>query len=179
MKRTAVALFVVAACMLAGCGSGGGTTGESTVAAIQPAKANRQKHEADAICTRMVADAHRLGRQARNEGVEGYESTLEFTTEGLIAPAVPMVERSARELRAVTDGGGEPRLDAYVAMWDPILSLLIERVRSGRQGDAEQAHELEEQLIELGSVQKTLAREAGLKVCTVDLVGSFASSPPG
>jgi hypothetical protein len=177
MKPTVVALFVVA-CLLAGCGSGGGTSGESTVAAIPPAKAKRQKQEADAICTRMVTDAHRLGRRALSAGVGGYDSTLEFTTEGLIAPALPVVERSDRELRAVTAGGGEPRLDAYVAMFDPILSLLIERVRVGRQGDAEQAHELEEQLIELGSVQKTLATEAGLKVCTVDLVGSFTSSPP-
>lgn len=178
MKRTAVALAVVA-CLLSGCGSGGGTTGESTVTAISPAKVKRQKHEADAICTRMVADAHRLGRKARSTGVDGYDSTLQFTTEGLIAPALPVVERSARELRVVTTGGDEPRLDAYVAMFDPILSLLIERVRAGRQGDGEQAHELEEQLIELGGIQRTLAKEAGLKVCTVDLVGSFATSSPG
>lgn len=178
MKRSATALVVVA-CLLAGCGSGGGTTGDVTTATtISTAAAKQQRREADAVCTRMVAEAHRLGRKALSVGVSDYNSTLEFTTDGLIAPAVPAVERSVRELRAVTAEGGEPQLDGYVAMWDPILSLLIERVQAGREGDADGAHQLEEQLIELAGIQKRLAREAGLKVCTVNLIGSFTAVPP-
>jgi outer membrane murein-binding lipoprotein Lpp len=178
MKRIAAALVVVA-CLLAGCGSGGGTTGATTTAStISAAAAKQQKGEADAICTRMIAEAHRLGRKALAAGVGEYDNTLEFTTDGLIAPALPVVERSVRELRAVTTEAGEPQLDGYVAMWDPILSLLIERVQAGRQGEGEQAHQIEEQLIELAGIQKDLAKEAGLKVCTVNLIDSFTSSPP-
>jgi hypothetical protein len=173
MKRTAVAL-IVAAFLLAGCGSGGGSSGESTAASVSPAAAKRQKKEANAICTRMVTEAHRLGTKALAIDTTRYESTIEFTTEALIAPAVPVIERSARELREVRGEGGEPHLDAYVAIFDPILSLLEERIHAGRQGDTEEAHQIETQLIELGQVQEALAKEAGLPACEVSLVGAFA-----
>jgi hypothetical protein len=177
MKRTAAALVVVA-CLLAGCGSSGETTGEATAPTVSSAEAQQQRRETDAVCTRMVAEAHRLGRKALSVSPGDYESTLEFTTDGLIAPALPSLEKSVRELRAVTAEGGEPQLDGYVAMWDPILSLLIERVQAGREGDIDGSHQLEEQLIELAAIQRRLAKEAGLKVCTVNLVGSFTSAAP-
>jgi hypothetical protein len=176
MKWTTVAVaLAVVASLLGGCGSGGGSSSVSTTASTPAADAARQAREADAICTRMVVDAHRLGRKARTVDPSEYADTLDFTTEALIAPALPVIERSARELRAVRGMGDKPQLDAYVGMFDPILSLLIERVKAGRHGDTQQAHEIEEQLIEFGAIQKTLAKEAGLKACTVDLIGSFAS----
>ena len=180
MKWTTVAVsLAVVASLLGGCGSGGGSSSATTAASIPAADVARQTREADAICKRMVVDAHRLGREATSRDPSAYGDTLDFTTEALIAPAVPVVERSARELRAVRGTGGVPQLDAYVAMFDPILSLLVERVRAGRRGDSQQAHEIEEQLIEFGGIQKTLAKEAGLKACTVDLIGSFASRSSG
>jgi hypothetical protein len=180
MKRTAVAVaLVVVASLLVGCGSGGGPSSStgSVTTSLSASEIARQKQEAEAICGRMVVDAHHLGQKAGGVDASKYKSTLEFTTEALIAPALPVIERSARELREVKGEGGERHLDAYVGMFDPILSLLIERVRAGRDGDGDKSHEIEEQLIELGGIQQQLAEEAGLKACTVDLVGSFVASP--
>ena len=175
MKWSALALAVVAF-LLAGCGSGAGTSSELTAASVSPATVARQKQEADAICTQMVIEAHRLGRKALTIDPSRYDSTLEFTTEALIAPALPVVEQSARELREVRGEGGEPQLDGYVGMFDPILSLLEKRVRAGRAGESEEAHAIEVQLIELGQIQQTLANQAGLNACKVSLVSAFAHS---
>jgi hypothetical protein len=177
MKRASLVLaLLVCAALLAGCGSGGGdSTAEATAPTVSAKDAARQRREAEAICTRLVGDAHSFARHAFDE-LSKYPNTLEFTTEALIAPALPVVERSARELREVRGEAADPQLSAYVAMFDPILSLLEERVRAGRRGDGNEAHQIEDQLIEFGAIQENLAREAGLKICAVSLVGAFAKS---
>lgn len=180
MKRLVpafVALLVVLA--MVGCGSGGsdgGTSVDSTAAAApSTALAARQAREVEAVCTRMAAEAGRLGRKVLASTDTGeYASTLEFTTEALIAPALPVVEARAAELRAIRGAAAEPQLSAYVNLFDPILALLEDRLQAGRQGDSEEAHELELQLIDLGQIQHALAGQAGLKGCDVDLVGAFS-----
>src|ERR1700759_3256878 len=163
--------LLVGAALLAGCGSGGSTTSEATAPTVPAKVAARQRGEAEAICTRMVGAAHRFPRHAFDDASK-YPSTLEFTTEALIAPALPVVERSSRELREVRGEAADPQLSAYVAMFDPILSLLEERVRGGRRGANNEARQIEDQLIKFGEIQERLAREAGLKICAVSLVGA-------
>jgi hypothetical protein len=177
MKSTTIALVVLAS-ILAGCGSGGGSsTGATTTTSVPAATAAHQGREAEAVCAKMVNNATRLGKKAFAIDPSRYASSLEFTTEALIAPSLPVVEGSARELRAIIITGAEPKLGAFVNLFDPILALLQDRVRAGRQGNSEEAHEVEQQLIELGQIQRTLAKEAGLKSCDVDFVGAFSSQP--
>jgi hypothetical protein len=183
MKRLVLAFVaLLTALALVGCGSGGSgdeaSTGGTAAAAPSPAVSNRQAHEVEKVCTQMAAEAQRLGRKVlATTHSDEYESPLEFTTEALIAPAVPVIEARAAELRAIRGAAAEPQLSAFVNLFDPILSLLEDRLRAGRQGDSDAAHKLELQLIDLGQVQHALAEEAGLKGCEVDLVGSFSQSP--
>jgi hypothetical protein len=177
MKRLVLALVALLAVLgVVGCGSGGGSSTDGTVAAApSTAVSTRQAREVEGVCRRMAAEAGRLGRKvlASTDAAE-YESTLEFTTEALIAPALPVVEARAAELRAIRGDAAEPQLSAFVNLFDPILALLEDRLRAGRQGDSEEAHELELQVIDLGQIQHALAEEAGLKGCEVDLVGAFS-----
>lgn len=176
MKRLVLASApLITILAIAGCGSGGATSTEVTSAAPTAAAATRQVREVEGVCRRMAAEAGRLGRKVlASTDVGEYESTLEFTTEALVAPALPVVEKRAAELRAIRGDAAEPELSAFVNLFDPILALLDDRVQAGRQGESEEAHELELQLIDLGQIQHALAKEAGLKGCEVDLVGAFS-----
>jgi len=176
MKRLVLAsAALIAVLVLAGCGSGGGASTTATGAAPPAAVATRQAREVESVCKRMTAEAGRLGSKVlATTDVGEYESTLEFTTEALIVPALPVVEARAAELRAIRGAAAEPKLSAFVNLFDPILALLQDRVQAGRQGESEEAHQLELQLIDLGQIQHALAEEAGLKGCEVDLVGAFS-----
>jgi hypothetical protein len=67
------------------------------------------------------------------------------------------------------------KFESYVALFDPIVSVVRDRVQAGETGDSTRAHELELLLVDLSKLQRSLAREAGLKTCDVDFIETFSS----
>jgi hypothetical protein len=179
MKRIAVASIVIAS-IVAGCGSGGSDSGSTaTSAAVPAATVARQEREAEGVCSKMAVAATHLGTKAHAVDPTSFESSLEYTTEALIAPSQPVVERAARELRAILGSQADSNLTAYVNLFDPIAALIEDRVRAGRANNSQEAHEIELELLELSRIQQTLAKEAKLKSCQVDLIGAFGAHTAG
>jgi hypothetical protein len=131
--------------------------------------------DAEAICSEMVAKSRQMGAEFSASASNLTSDALTLTTQNLIKPAIPIVDRSSRRLRSLRPEARSVRFDAYVNLFDPILALLRERVTAGEEGDPTRAHELELQLIDLSALQRSLARRAGLKTCDVDFVHTFAS----
>jgi hypothetical protein len=104
---------------------------------------------------------------------------LTLTTRHLIVPAIPILENSARRLRALEPAAGSVAFESYVSLFDPIVSLARERALAGEAGDADRARELELLSLDLSVLQRSLAREAGLKTCDVDFIETFSGGGPG
>lgn len=122
-----------------------------------------------------------MGAEFRRSSSELTSSPLVMTTERLIKPAIPVVEARSRQLRALKPEADSVEFDSYVDLFDPILALLRERAAAGDAGDANQAHEIELQLIDLTALQGRLAHDAGLDSCDVDFINTFigSSGPTG
>jgi len=146
-------------------GEAGSDTGDAYVA------------KADEICSGMIADSRHMVNRFMETPHPGVDS-LTLTTQELVKPAIPILERSARRLRALKQKATSVKFDSYVTLFDPIVSLARDRVRAGEAGDTGRAHTLELLLVELSTLQRSLAREAGLKTCDVDFIEAF-SSPKG
>jgi hypothetical protein len=174
MSRS-IPIVVLVALFLCGCGD---TETQSDSAPTQPpaaAESNDRTYvpAAERICAGMIAESQRMGaRFARlpNQGL----GALALTTRELVAPALPILERSAAKLRAVERHADSLALESYVSLYDPIVAVIRERVAAGEAGDATRAHELELQMVDLSTLQRRLAREAGLKTCDVDFIHTFA-----
>ncbi|HEU4393580.1 MAG TPA: hypothetical protein VFR04_08105 [Solirubrobacterales bacterium] len=177
MKR-AILIAAVVALSLAGCGGGSEPSApdpQAGSAAERPSTeaADAYLAKADAICHEMVQDSLRMGAKFSESPPGG--DPLTFTTEELVRPATVILERSARQLRALEPGSGADSFNAYVDLFDPIMSLARNRVRAGEAGDATRAHELELLLVDLSELQRPLAESAGLKACDVDFFQTFTS----
>jgi hypothetical protein len=176
MKRTILAATLVALAF-AGCGGGSGGASDTTQGGGEteatPSKGYVRK--ADAICSRMVTDAARMGTELR-DGSEHPSNPLAMTTKKLIEPAIPIVEESSRQLRALKPRAKSVSFESYVNVFDPIMSLLRGRVEAGNAGEGSRAHELELQLIDLSALLRSLARRAGLQACDVDFIQAFTAT---
>jgi hypothetical protein len=173
--RPTILLALLLALGIAGCGgeSSEGTSAEPrpVVAAAPPRPESAAA--ADSICGQMIAKSGRLGAEFSAES-DTSSGPLELTTR-LMEPAIPIVERSARRLRALKAEAASTDFDAYVNLFDPILALLRERVAAGNAADGTRAHELEQQLVEMIALQRSLARQATLQTCDVDFIATFSS----
>lgn len=177
MKHAIIAI-VLATVAIAGCGGGSDSTdssssGKSAVTNARVGGALNRK--AEAFCAEMVAAATRMGAEFR-DGSVGSSDPLTMTTERLIKPAIPIVEKGSAKLRGLGPSPTNVHFESYVKLFDPILSLLRDRVEAGEAGEGDHAHELELQLIELSALQRSLARQAGLDACDVDFVQTFAGT---
>ena len=168
---------LLALSLVAGCGGGGGDASTQKAAAAEGPPNAKAAAAAEAICAQLVARAGRMGVEfsTGSDPTQGIAGALDLTTEKLIKPAIPIVEGSSRQLRALKPQAQSVSFDAYVNFYDPIVALLHERVEAGEAGDPNRAHDLELQLIDLSAVQRRLAREAGLRTCDVDFIQAFAS----
>ena len=178
--RRAILAVALAALALAGCGGGSETTshGLSTEAKSSIGRdSGAYVAKADEICANMIADARRMGTRFRQTPHAGVNA-LTLTTRNLVKPAIPILEASSRRLRALKPGAASVKFDSYVTLFDPIVSLVRDRVQAGEAGDSSRAHELELLLIDLSALQRGLASEAGLKTCDIDFIEAF-SSPEG
>jgi hypothetical protein len=171
-------MFALLALALCGCGGGSDTTAQE--AATQPSAASHHSSRAyvsaaDRVCADMIAGSRRLAVRFGRLPDSGL-SALALTTRGLIEPALPPLERSARKLRALAAKSGSVAFESYVALFDPIIAVVRDRAAAGEAGDATRAHALELQMVDLGNLQRVLAREAGLKTCDVDFIRAFATA---
>ncbi len=175
MSRAILAAALIAI-LLVGCGGDAETTSPSAATAT-PAGADNAASAAQAeqICAEMVAESRRMGARFRRLG-EVNVNALTLTTRELVAPALPILERNAGRLRALQPGAGV-EFGSYVALFDPILSVVRKRVEAGEAGDSTRAHRLELVLIDLSNLQRSLAREAGLETCDVDFIRTFSTTP--
>jgi hypothetical protein len=181
MRKRTILVVTMMALALAGCGGGSGGSGRTTAAAAgkkPKAASGAYVVKADAICSAMITRAREFGRELSLRS-NLPSNPLVLTTRVLIRPAIPIVETSARELRALKQEAESSQFDAYVNVFDPVIALLRERVAAGEAGDADRAQKLELQLIDLIGLQRSLARKSNLKRCDVDFIKTFAAPGQG
>src|SRR5215203_2157085 len=130
---------------------------------------------ADRICAGMVAESRRMAIRFGRLPDRGLNART-LTTRELVEPALPILERSASRMRALANRFDSLALDSYVSLYDPIVVVVRDRADAGEAGDATRAHALELQMLDLSTLQRELAREAGLKSCDVDFIRTFATS---
>jgi hypothetical protein len=175
MRPTILAAALLLILFAVGCGGDSGEGSSTSVPAASAPPAAAAARKAEAICLRMVAESQRMGARFRAESPDLTRDALKLTTENLIKPAIPVVESSSRQLRALRAEAESVHYDSYVSLFDPILAVLRERVKAGVERDGTRAHELELQLLDLTGLQRRLARLAGLDACDVDFIKTFAS----
>jgi hypothetical protein len=122
----------------------------------------------------MISESRRMGARFGRLPHPAV-SALTLTTRELVAPALPILERSAARLRALEAEGDSLAFASYVSLFDPIVAVVRDRVKAGEAGDATRAHALELQMLDLGNLQREFAREAGLDTCDVDFIQTFAA----
>ena len=175
----AILAAALAALLLASCGGDADTTSETApatdVQGARDAGGRAYVAKAERICAGMIAQSRRMGARFR-EIPQVEVDALTLTTRELVKPAVPILESNAAKLRTLRPQANVT-FDSYVALFDPIVSVVRERVEAGEAGDSTRAHELELVLIDLSDLQRSLAREAGLKTCDVDFIETFSSAP--
>lgn len=165
----------------AGCGGDDKSEGVEPPAAEIPRADGATLARANANCRRFLREAEEVAAGAFSSG-KG--NLLELATEMVVKPSIPLLQLVAARQQALARGAGDPRLSFYADLFDPVIVLAEERLRSGqaaiREGggrEAQRSRELEDQMIELGADQRDAARAARLPACTTDfrkaLVGSL------
>ena len=175
MRRIILATALTAL-LLGGCGGssdGGSGTDSAPVAGGSDAYAAK----ADRICAEMIGDSRRMGDSFRRIPKVGVDA-LALTTQKLVKPAIPILEGSARRLRALEPAAESVEFESYVSLFDPLVALARERALAGEVGDSDRAHRLELLSLDLSLLQRNLAHDAGLKTCDVDFIETFSSGGP-
>ncbi len=158
---------------LVGCGGGSDTTESDATGATRSGDAYLAK--ADRVCAAMIADSRRMGDRFRQVPRVGVDA-LTLTTRHLVKPAIPLLESNARRLRALEPQADSVEYESYVSLFDPIVSLARERALAGEAGESDRAHRLELLSLQLSLLQRSLARDAGLKTCDVDFIQTFSGT---
>lgn len=161
MNRRRTAIQLVAACavalILTSCGGDDSDDGAPTTEqreAIARANAN---------CRQFERDVRKLGR-----GVLSNPDFFEATTEMVVAPSIPLLRDIATRQQALIPAVDDQDYELYATLYDPVIVLAQDRLRSGRADDPKRAREVEEQLLDLGLEQVDAARAAGLLDCDED-----------
>jgi hypothetical protein len=172
-----IPMVVLVALLLGGCGGSSTTTVSESSSASSGAESGNRSYvaAADHVCAGMIAESRRMGARFTHQRA-GEGDALTLTTRELVEPALPILERSAGRLRALEGRANSLALKSYVALYDPIVAVVRDRVEAGEAGDATRAHALELQMLDLSEIQRQVAREAGLKTCDVDFIHTFATS---
>ena len=173
-RRAGVAgLATVGAILLAGCGT-----------APEPSPRPQAPPDPDLIerIDAACASAHERTAAIGRRMLAGPETggSLEFITEQLVAPAIPLRARLARRIRHEV-AGQEPNgaLADYIALFDPIGELMHQRLEAGRRGDVAESKRLEDLIFPLGNEQANAARNAGLDFCARDFVETALGAEGG
>jgi hypothetical protein len=173
VRRAALALSaaLVLALAVAACGGGGS---ESSTPPAEAELSPATVKAADAICVKfrheLVAVAHSALKNAPRTTI------LELTTQRLVKPLIPLLEKTAAELRALQKEGSDPSFELFVNLFDPGIVLGEKRVEAGEEGDIARSHGLEAQLANLSETQRRAAADAGLAACSIDFSHLLVSS---
>jgi hypothetical protein len=158
-RRSLAAASVLLALSLAACGGGDdGAPAETRVPAAVLARAN-------AICAGFLHETRQLGRRAL---ANPPSTTLELTTERLVAPSIPLLESAAKRMQALEPKANSSLFDLYADLFDPAIVLAQKRLTAGRDGDLAKSKSLEDALSSISREQRQAARIVGLPRCDVD-----------
>lgn len=161
-RLSTVATAALSALVLSACGGNGGEEGAETVAKVPPAVLAR----ADANCRYFLHETQRIGRTALHN--EPPATTLDLTTERLVKPSIPLLERVADRQQALEPAAHAPLFTLYANLFNPIVVLARKRLSTGQAEDLAGSKEVEEMLTDLGLEQRHLARLANLRDCDLD-----------
>lgn len=186
MRAASLATIAVAAIVLlapAGCGGDGNEEAGDAQAQQEQRASAAVLARANANCRRFLRDAQVVAAEAFSSG-EG--NLIELATEHVVKPSIPLLERVAQRQQALARSAGDPRLSLYADLFDPIIVLAEERLRSGqaaiREGggpEIQRSREIEDLMTELGADQRQAARDAGLPACTADFRKALVASLTG
>ncbi len=169
MKASRALPLLLLACLgllLSACGGG---EQEQTVAKPPPAVLAK----AAAICNQFLRETKQLGKGAL---ANPPSTTLELTTERLVKPSIPLLERAARRQQALEPRAHSAVFNLYADLFDPIVILAKKRLAAGRAENALEAKRIEGLLSNLGEEQRRAARVADLPACDVDYQSVLLSS---
>jgi hypothetical protein len=175
----AVAVLIGATLSASSCGGGessnsdNGDAGHPPPLAPLPASVVSQ---ADGNCRWMLREVKRIGEEASHGE---YKSGLELTTEGIAAPGLVLIRQLAGRQEALRAAASDPRFDAYVELFNPIIVLGEQRLEVGRENDLARAKRLQDLLIRLGDEQREAATLAGLEACQVDFFATVVQKAFG
>jgi hypothetical protein len=144
------------------CGGEGEAT--ETAPALEPLS-QRVVSRANGNCRWMLREVTRVAEDARHTP---YRSGLELTTKGIAEPGLELMRRLARKQKALRAAAADPRFDAYLEPFDPIIVLGEKRLEVGLAGDERRAEQLQDLLTALGREQREAAALAGLDACEPD-----------
>lgn len=169
MSARGAALLAVVLAIGSGASScGGGDDGDTARMPSEPAAQVIPAgvvSRADDNCRWML---HSVKRLARSVDLSDYSSGLELTTEGFAKPGMKLIENLERRQRALQAAADDPRFDAYLALFDPIVVLGEQRLEAGLAGQEARSKHLQDLLTDLGAEQREAAAKAGLVACDVD-----------
>jgi hypothetical protein len=176
LARSFAIAAVLAGLGLAGCGGGGKSdTRQTTVSAAILAKAN-------ANCRYLRRETVKIGTGA----LSGNSNLFAMTTERLVKPSIPLLERVARRQQALAKQADDPKLTLYARLFEPAIALAKQRLRTGRiserPGHAQASilsKGLENLITDVGVEQKQVAGEAKLPACSIDFEHVLLSSLSG
>jgi hypothetical protein len=171
MNVRGVALLAVVLAIGSGASScGGGDDGETArppsepdIGVIPAGVVSR----ADGNCRWMLRNVKRV---ARSVDLSDYTSGFQLTTEAFAKPGIKLVKSLARRQGSLRASADDPRFDAYVELFDPIIVLGEQRLKAGLAGQEARSKHLQDLLTELGDEQREAAGQAGLAACDVDFL---------
>jgi hypothetical protein len=181
VTSTSRAIAVAAACaglVISGCGSSNGASDGSPSSTAPRAIFAR----VNATCRDLRREVAKLGKGALN----GNSSIVELITERLVKPSIPLLERVALRQQKLAAQSRDPKLILYARLFEPIIVLAQERLRTGRvsehPGKAQAtilARGFENLMTSVAAEQRQVAREARLPACAINFEHVLTSSLSG
>jgi hypothetical protein len=171
MRRAAAAMLALLLLtgVLAACGGGGESSSTVSEKRLDPVVVKR----ANAVCREFERELVAIAEGAL---ANPPHTVLELTTQRLVKPVIPVLERTAARLRALRAQGTSPSFDLFVNLFDPGIVLAEKRVTAGEEGSIARSRGLEKQLTNLSETQRRAAANAGLADCSIDFSHVLLSS---
>jgi hypothetical protein len=166
----ALALTLGATAPLAGCGGGANDSGKRASDAVLA--------RADVNCRELRRDIVELGRGA----FTGSTNLAEAATQRIVKPSIPLLEDFALRQQRLARDSGDPKLQLYARLFEPIVVLAHERLRSGEESNSPlnaAAKGFEILTTSVVDEQRQVAKEAGLSACAIDFEQVLTSALRG
>jgi hypothetical protein len=150
--------------VISGCGGGNGNESVTTANASPTAVA-----KAEANCEQLRRRVIRLGRRA----FRGAPVPVE-TAARIVRPSLVLLEAFAHRQQLLAKSSGDPTFLLYARLFEPIIVLGHERLRTGEEyaaGNAEAstlARGYENLMTTVADEQREVAQHAGLEACAID-----------